>query len=127
MLDLDGEECLIVVKSGMSTGVTIGRATNIESFIREYDEDGNRMTSMGLAIYSYGHKERAFSAPGDSGSIIADGMGRIIGLLTGGAGQTDSIDVTYATPFDWVFNERIKASFPNAYLYPTKPWDIDLE
>ncbi|TDL17861.1 hypothetical protein BD410DRAFT_534844 [Rickenella mellea] len=118
MLDANGEVCFIVVKNGNSTGVTIGRATGIESFVREYDKKGVRATSMELAIYSYGHKDGAFSAPGDSGAIIADGKGGIVGIITGGAGQRGSIDVTYASPFQWVFNERIKASFPNTYLYP---------
>ena len=107
-----------LVKNGSSTGVTIGRSTGIMSFVREYFEDGTHETSMELAIYSYGNKDGAFSAWGDSGSIIADGKGRIIGLLTGGSGQTDSTDVTYAMPFYWLFDERIKAHFPNAYLYP---------
>jgi hypothetical protein len=120
MLDANGEECLLVVKNGSSTGVTIGRTTGIMSFVREYFEDGTHETSMELAIYPYGHKDGAFSAPGDSGSIIADGRGRIVGLLTGGAGRKDSTDVTYASPFFWVFDERIKASFPNAYLYSIK-------
>jgi hypothetical protein len=120
MLDANGEKCLIVVKNGNGTGVTIGRATGLMSFVREYFEDGTHETSMELAIYPYGHKDGAFSAPGDSGSIIADGKGRIVGLLTGGAGQKDYTDVTYASPFFWVFDERIKASFPNAYLYSIK-------
>jgi hypothetical protein len=120
MLDANGEECLLVVKNGTSTGVTIGRATGIMSFVREYFEDDAHETSMELAIYPYGNKDGAFSAPGDSGSIIADSKGRIVGHLTGGAGQTDSTDVTYATPFYWLFDERIKEHFPNAYLYPVK-------
>ncbi|KAF8954752.1 hypothetical protein BDZ97DRAFT_1908028 [Flammula alnicola] len=118
MLDANGEECLLVVKNGNSTGVTLGRATGIMSFVREYFKDGAHETSMELAIYPYGNKDGAFSAPGDSGAIIADGKGRIVGLLTGGAGQTESTDVTYATPFYWLFDERIKEHFPNAYLYP---------
>ena len=118
MLDINGEECLLVVKSGKSTGVIIGRATGIMSFVREYFEDGTHETSMELAIYPYGSKEGAFSAPGDSGSIVADSNGRIVGLLTGGTGEGNSVDVTYATPFYWLFNERIKAAFPNAHLYP---------
>ena len=73
---------------------------------------------MELAIYPYGNKDGAFSAPGDSGSIIADGKGSIAGLLTGGTGKTGSTDVTYATPFYRLFEERIKAHFPDAYLYP---------
>ncbi|KAH9009672.1 hypothetical protein EDB83DRAFT_452123 [Lactarius deliciosus] len=118
-LDKNGEECLLVIKNGKSTGVTIGRGTGIESFIREYDEYGNESTSMEVAIYSYSHKDGAFSASGDSGSIVVDGLGRIVGLLTGGTGSTDSTDVTYLTPYFWL-EERIKQAFPNSYLYSIK-------
>jgi hypothetical protein len=117
MLGVDGEPCFLVVKNGTSTGVTMGRAAGMMSFVREYFQNGDRETFMALAIYSYGHKDGAFSAPGDSGSIIADRTGRIVGLLIGGSGQKDAIDVTYATPFDWLLDERIKMRFPNAYLY----------
>ncbi|KIK80949.1 hypothetical protein PAXRUDRAFT_763789 [Paxillus rubicundulus Ve08.2h10] len=120
MLDTNGEACLLVIKNSNSTGVTIGRATGIMSFVREYFEDGTHETSMELAIYPYSNKGGAFSTPGDSDSIIADGKGCIVGLLTGGAGQIDSTDVTYTTPFYWLFDERIKVHFPNAYLYPYK-------
>lgn len=116
-LDANGEECLIVVKNGNATSVTIGRATGIESFIREYDENGIHSTSMAIAIYSYSQKDGAFSAPGDSGSVIADAKGRIVGILIGGAGKKDSIDVTYASPYYWI-EERIKEAFPDSYLYP---------
>ncbi|KAM5539507.1 hypothetical protein V8D89_006959 [Ganoderma adspersum] len=40
MLDANGEECLIALKNGASTGATLGRATDIESFLRQYDENG---------------------------------------------------------------------------------------
>ncbi|KIL61734.1 hypothetical protein M378DRAFT_187503 [Amanita muscaria Koide BX008] len=119
ILDANGEPCLFVIKNGASTGVTTGRATGIMSFVREYFPNGNHETSKELAIYPYGYKDGAFSAPGDSGSIIADPMGRIVGLLTGGSGQTDSTDVTYATPFYWLLDERIKMQFPNSCLYYT--------
>src|SRR5258708_22207192 len=116
-LDAKGEECISVVKNGNSTGVTIGRGSGIESFVREYDDQGIHSTSMVVAAYPYSHKDHAFSAPGDSGSIVADGEGRIVGILTGGAGLTDDTDVTYLTPYYWV-EERVKAVFPNAHLYP---------
>lgn len=119
MLDANDEECIIVVKNGNATGVTIGRASGIESFVREYDGNDIRSTSIQLAIYSYSHKDSAFSAPGDSGSIIADGKGRIFGLLIGGAGESDDTDLSYASPYYWV-DERIKEAFPNAHLYPIK-------
>ena len=119
LLDANGEECLIVIKHGKSTGVTIGRGTGIESFVREYHDYGIKSTSMEIAIYPYNHKDGAFSAPGDSGSIVVDGLGRIVGLLTGGSGTTDSTDVTYVTPYFWV-EEQIKKAFPDCYLYPIK-------
>ena len=118
MVDVNRKECIIVVKNGNATGVTLGRGSGIESFVREYDDDGIRSTSMEIAIYSYNCRDSAFSAPGDSGSIVADGKGRIVGILTGGAGLNGSTDVTYVSPYYWI-EERIKAVFPNAHLYPT--------
>ncbi|KAF9509974.1 hypothetical protein BS47DRAFT_1410215 [Hydnum rufescens UP504] len=95
-----------------------GRATGIFSFVREYFNNGTHQTSMEWAILPYDHKSGDFSAPGDSGSIIVDGQGRFGGLLTGGAGKRDSLDITYATPLFWLL-PRIKANgFPDAHLYP---------
>ena len=106
MLDHDGESCLLVIKNGNATGVTIGRANGIFSYVRKYFNNSHQ-TSMEWAILPYDNNAGAFSAPGDSGSIIADGRGRIGGLLTGGAGKTESFDITYATPFFWLL-PRIK-------------------
>ena len=116
-LDANGEECLIVIKNGKTTGATIGRGTGIESFVREYDHYGIKRTSMEIAIYPYSHKDGAFSAGGDSGSIVVDGQGYIVGMLTGGTGATESTDVTYLTPYFWL-DERVKQAFPNSHLYP---------
>lgn len=43
MLDLNNDACLLVIKSGNSTGVTIGRATGIFSFVREDDSGKESM------------------------------------------------------------------------------------
>jgi hypothetical protein len=72
---------------------------------------------MEMAIYAYGHRDGAFSAEGDSGSIVVDGQGRIVGMITGGTGATDEADVTYLTPYFWL-EERVKQAFPESYLYP---------
>ncbi|KAF8158037.1 hypothetical protein B0H34DRAFT_749405 [Crassisporium funariophilum] len=114
-LDQDKETCLIVIKDGSATGVTIGRATGMFSFVRA---DLSSQGSKEWAIYNYNYKSLVFSGPGDSGSIIVDGLGRIGGLLTGSAGKKDSPDVTYATPMWWLW-PRIKQRFPDADLYPT--------
>ncbi|KAI0066814.1 hypothetical protein BV25DRAFT_1905334 [Artomyces pyxidatus] len=95
MLDANGEECIIVVKNGAATGVTLGRATGIEE----------------TAVYPYSHKDGAFSAPGDSGSVVGDANYGVVGMLIGGAGHADFTDVTY---------EGIKQALPNPYLFPIR-------
>ncbi len=117
VLDANNEPCLPVIKSGCTTGVTIGQATGSMSFVREYFENCPHQTSKEWAILPYDKKSGAFSAPGDSGAIIFDGRGRIGGVLTGGTGKkTEDTDVTYGTPFYWLM-QRIKERFHDAYLY----------
>jgi hypothetical protein len=117
MWDSDGEPCLLVVKSGNATNTTLGRANGVFSIVREYFIDMSiNQTSMEWGIINYDSKSEAFSEPGDSGAIIADIRGRIGGMLTGGSGKTESSDLSYATPFWWLF-QRVKANgFPNAHL-----------
>lgn len=114
MLDHDNKTCLFVIKNGNTTGVTMGRATGIFSFVRA----DLSSQSKEWAIYNYDNKSGVFSARGDSGSIIVDGLGRIGGLLTGGAGKTGTSDVTYATPMFGLW-PRIQQHFLNAHLNPT--------
>lgn len=118
MLNHNSEPCLLVIKNGIATGVTIGRASGIFSYVREYFNNNTHRTSMEWAILPYDNKSGPFSASGDSGSIIADGLGRIGGLLTGGAGKTVSSDITYATPFFWLFPRIKENGYPNAHLNP---------
>lgn len=118
MKDEKGETCIIVVKNGRTTGLTFGRATGMESFVRTYENYGIRTTTMEIAIYSYDHKASDFATHGDSGSIVADGNNRIVGMITGGiTGPTGSTDVTYASPYHFL-DEQIKNIFPNIELYP---------
>jgi hypothetical protein len=118
MLDHDGEQCLFVIKKGNRTNITIGQATGIFSYIREYFPNNTHHTSREWAILPYDSKSGAFSALGDSGAIIVDGLGRIGGLLTGGSGQTVSSDVTYATPFFWLMGRIQDNGFPQAHINP---------
>jgi len=104
----DGKECLIVMKRGFTTGLTLGRANDFCSFVRNYFDDTPPKTSREWAIYSYDGKSGPFSAQGDSGSSIVDSRGRLGGLLIGGAGLTDSTDITYATPASLIL-EDLKA------------------
>ncbi|KAH9047002.1 hypothetical protein EDB83DRAFT_2404331, partial [Lactarius deliciosus] len=117
-LDHDGECRLLVIKNGNTTGVTIGRATGIFSYVRKYFGNNTHQTSMEWAILPYDNKSGVFSARGDSGSVIADGLGRVGGILTGGSGKTASSDITYATPFFWLLPRIKQNGFPHAHLNP---------
>lgn len=77
----------------------------------EYQRDHRHVTLCSLSRVS------PFS-PGDSDSMVADGLGRMSGVLNGGAGRTEFSDVTYVTPMWWLWS-RVQAQFPNAKLYPT--------
>jgi hypothetical protein len=111
LYDSEGQPCLIVLKDGCATDLTIGRYAGLESFL--CNEDG--VESIELAIYNYDKKAGAFSAKGDSGSLIFDGLGRMVGLLHSGQSRCGSARayVTYATPAWWLI-DRIKAKYPHA-------------
>ncbi|QRV82037.1 hypothetical protein RhiJN_10052 [Ceratobasidium sp. AG-Ba] len=115
----EGSVCLTVVKYGKGTGLTVGRETGLELFVQEYDNDGINSTSIAMDVYPYSCKGGAFSGPGDSGSIVVDGLGHIVGMVPGSAGRSQFADVTYLTPYYWI-EECIKQVFPNRYLYPVK-------
>ncbi|KAI9512136.1 hypothetical protein F5148DRAFT_1165554 [Russula earlei] len=115
-LDVYGEKCLLVVKNGLATGTTVGRTNGLESFTRIYAHDGTELTSIEIAVLPYDKTRGKFSDFGDSGSIVLARDGRIVGILTGGAGPTEEIDITYLTPYWWV-EQKIKAKFPDCFLY----------
>ncbi|KIY44819.1 hypothetical protein FISHEDRAFT_77229 [Fistulina hepatica ATCC 64428] len=115
-LDVYGEKCLLVVKNGLTTGTTVGRVNGLESFTRIYDDYGIEHTSIEIAVLPYDKTRGKFSDVGDSGSIVLARDGRIVGILTGGAGPTDETDVTYLTPYWWV-EQQIKTKYPGCFLY----------
>jgi hypothetical protein len=101
MYDQNGDACIIVLKRGRTTGLTVGRTTTFVSYTRKYFSDNNTAVSKELTILSFDKSSGAFSAKGDSGSVVVDGAGRVVGILTGG-GATDSTDITYVTPIYFV-------------------------
>jgi hypothetical protein len=116
-LDANGEQCLLVVKNGLTTGTTtIGRVTGMESFTRTLNEYGIKKTSMEIAVLPYGNVDGPFSDLSDSGSIVLDKNSRILGMLNGGAGANDRTDVTYVTPY-WYIEAEIRKRFPNSFVY----------
>jgi len=101
-LDENNNPCLMIIKRGNATGLTVGRANDVFSYVRDYNGGGNNKTSKEWAILPFDSKSGAFSEKGDSGSVIVDGIGRVGGLLTSGAGATISSDITYATPISFL-------------------------
>ena len=83
MFGVNHEPCLLVMKSGNTTGTTTGRADGVFSIVREYYfRDMNiHQASMEWGFFGYGDRLGAFSEPGDSGSNVADIKGRIGGML----------------------------------------------
>lgn len=112
-LDVNGEPCLIVLKDGCVSDLTFGRYSGLESF--SCDENSRR--SRELAIYNYDKDGKPFSCRGDSGSLIVNGKGEMVGLLHSGTPRNEisstSTYVTYATPA-WRLCEWIMEVYPNA-------------
>ena len=115
-LDVYGEKCMLVVKNGSTTGTTVGRANGLESFTRIYGGYGIQFTSIEIAVLPYDKTHGKFSDNGDSGSIVLARDGRILVILTGGAGPTNETDITYLTPYWWI-ERQIKAKYPDSFLY----------
>lgn len=94
-----------VVKLGRTTGVTHGRVTafELDNVVVGYDI-GN--ISFNDQIEIEGAGDKAFSAGGDSGSLIVDADGRGVALLFAGGdhGGSNGKGLTYANPLETVLD-----------------------
>jgi Equine arteritis virus serine endopeptidase S32 len=104
-----GEPCLIVMKDGNATDLTVGRYAGLEAYL--CDDLGVESTE--LAIYNYDKQSGSFSAKGDSGSLIFDGEGHMVGILHSGIPKGGSNHITYATPAWWAI-QQLKLKYPHA-------------
>ena len=95
MYDQNDDGCIMVLKRGRTTGLTVGRAATFVSYTRKYLSDNGIAVSEELTILPFDGSSGAFSAKGDSGSVVIDGAGRVIGILTYSCDATDSADITY--------------------------------
>lgn len=114
LFDSENRPCLIVGKDGTKTGLTFGRYAGLESFL--CDELG--VESIELGIYNWGKNSGVFADKGDSGALVWDSNGRVVGQLHSGEskGGSSNSHVTYATPGWWLL-ERIKLHFPYAVFF----------
>jgi hypothetical protein len=60
-LDENNDPCLMVIKHGNTSGLTVGRANNIYSYVRNYYDGANVKTSKEWAISPFDSKSGAFS------------------------------------------------------------------
>ena len=107
--DRNGEPCLVVMKDGNTTGLTVGRCAGLEAHLC----DDRGVESVALAIYNYDKPSGPFSAKGDSGALVFDGEGRMVGMLHSGMPKGRSNHVSYATPAWWAV-EQLMAKYPHA-------------
>ena len=107
--DANGEACVIVMKDGSTTDLTVGRYAGLEAYTR--NEAGVESTE--LAIYNYDIQSGSFAAKGDSGALVFDGQRKMVGILHSGVGGSWGNYVTYATPAWWAI-EQLKAQYPHA-------------
>jgi hypothetical protein len=98
-------------QDGAGTGVTLGCATGIQSFVHTYKDYSIEATSMEIVIHPYSNKEGPFSAPGALG---------LLSVITGSTGPTDSTDVTFMQHHSISSLATSRKHFPIANL--PDPW-----
>lgn len=118
--DHENDPVIMVMKRGHASGLTVGRLNTIRSFTRYYFEGEPSAMSKEVVVLPRDSESGPFSNPGDSGSSVVDGKGRIAGLLTGGAGVTDISDCTYVTSINFL-RERMSMHGLRANFFPSFP------
>ena len=114
--DVKGDPTRFVIKRGFTTLTTVGRLNGFKSYLRRYGLLGN-FDSTEAAVFPYDNDSGPFSRGGDSGAAIVGANNDFVAQLTGGVGVTDSSDITYGTPMEWLWEQIIKKRFPNAILF----------
>jgi hypothetical protein len=108
MFDQNGDPCLMVIKHGNTTCLTIGYINDI-FYARNY-YGNNSETCKERAIFPFGTKSIVFSAEDDSGSAIVDGFGRIISANSSPAVPTPRLPRTRASILEESISIMTKSS-----------------
>lgn len=116
-LKLDGDPVRRVLMRGSASKTTVGTVSCFRAFARQYYlNETKTKDSLEIPIFSHEDSVEPFSKGGDSGAIIISPTGQFVGLLTGGANSgTKGSDITFATPFEWVW-KLVKQEFPEGTL-----------
>lgn len=102
------DQCIMVMKRGHASDLTVGRLNNARSFTRVYSNDQPGPMSKEIAVLPRNSNSGAFAEPGDSGSAVVDGKGRLAGLLTSGAGDKEVSDCIYLTSINFILNRMLE-------------------
>jgi hypothetical protein len=96
--------------SAAANGVKIGIIHPVYALVRNKTDNGTR-DSLVIPISASDVKEKKFSCPGDSGSIVIGEKGEAVATVIGGVSQ---LRVTYASPLEHIFQsiERVTGSKP---------------
>lgn len=99
-----------VIKAGRSTGVTTGEISLIYAFAKLHDADRITYEYTVVAEFERGQ----FASPGDSGAMVLNSCGRIVGMVIGGStGRPMTLQghehlgplyISYVTPFTLLKN-----------------------
>ncbi|KAJ2925756.1 hypothetical protein H1R20_g11340, partial [Candolleomyces eurysporus] len=113
----DGNDYLRVGKRGGATGLTFGKANNLPSLrTHEFSSSNGTAPTMKFRALEWGvfppepepwgpRFREDFSAGGDSGATVFDVENRIVGMLTGGSGTRDYVDIAYMMPGESIVDE----------------------
>ena len=112
----------MVLKNGNTSGLTGGRLNTICSFVRYDRKTRLGEASKAVAVLPRSSDSGAFSAPGDSGAAVVDGKGRVCGILAGGDGASDMLDVAFVTSIQFLL-ARLREHGFKANIFPT-PVDL---
>lgn len=116
--DYDSAHDIMVLKNGNISGLTIGRLNTIRSFVRCDLEVQPGEMSRELAVLPHNSTSGPCFDPGDSGSVVVDGAGRICGIITGGDGITDDLDYTFVISINFIV-KRLHTFGIEANIYPS--------
>ena len=109
---------VMVMKNGSASNLTIGRLNTIRAFVRTYSIDSQPgKMSKKVCVLPRNSKSGSFSARGDSGSAVIDGISRVCSIITGRDGATDDSACTFVT-FINLLLERSKSFDLEANIFP---------
>jgi hypothetical protein len=118
MYDQNNDPRIMAIKRGRTTGLAVGRANDTLSYTRNYLSD-NDFGVPRSGLFCPSTRGPASSLPRATQAVVVDGAGRTGGVLTGGGGTTDSSDLSYVTPIDFVLkiirgNKFLAKAYPKS-------------